>query len=134
MSEFNNLAEKSAEAALREMKKREMFGYAHIPGTGPARQTCGTCGHCSMRRQGHGYAFKCRRVIDHWTRSHKTDVSIKAPSCFRLVPQSADRPGLSEDDQAAVDVAQEDALRRAAGRAKRKRRVTADAGLFGGGA
>ena len=39
-------------------KKGQPKGYAHPPGTGPAAETCGTCGHCYK----FGNYFKCDLV------------------------------------------------------------------------
>ena len=57
-------------------------GYAALPGTGPAGETCGSCAHASRR---HRYA-KCRLLRARWTHGIKTDIRLRTPACSRWQP------------------------------------------------
>lgn len=56
-------------------------GYARIPGTGPAGETCGSCANC-VRVQGGSRAFpKCLVIQFRWTHGPGTDIRCKSPAC-----------------------------------------------------
>lgn len=57
-------------------------GYAALPGTGPAGETCGSCVHLARRRMARVY-LKCGLMERGWTGGAATDVRAKAPACSR---------------------------------------------------
>jgi hypothetical protein len=60
----------------------EPRGYAAIPGTGPAGETCGSCAHMVRRRLG-GVYRKCGLMRAQWTGGAKTDIKATSPACSR---------------------------------------------------
>ena len=54
-------------------------GYASIPGTGPAGESCGTCRHMATNSKW----CKCELMRPRWTRGYGTDVLKKSPACSR---------------------------------------------------
>lgn len=59
-------------------------GYAALPGTGPAGETCGSCKY--MARCGNGGSKtwrKCELMQLKWTGGPKTDVLARSPACRR---------------------------------------------------
>lgn len=66
----------------RRMQQRgpKAAGYAAPPGTGPAGETCGSCGHLARRRFAKVY-LKCGLMEAHWTGGTGTDVRAKSPAC-----------------------------------------------------
>lgn len=63
-------------------------GYAAEPGTGPAGETCGTCGHCRWRelvRRRPGARprrfYKCAAATPSWTNDRSSDVLLTSPAC-----------------------------------------------------
>ena len=74
----------------REGKKRKPTkanGYAALPGTGPAGETCGTCAHHVRRRWSKVYN-KCALRVDDWTMSTGTDIRVSSPACSKFKKQS----------------------------------------------
>lgn len=61
---------------LRGPPKRS--GYAHIPGTGPEGETCGTCKHKIAMR---GRFLKCELRYETWTHGYGTDILARSPAC-----------------------------------------------------
>ncbi|MDH2313077.1 hypothetical protein [Methylobacterium brachiatum] len=57
-------------------------GYAALPGTGPAGETCGSCGHLARRQSARTY-LKCGLMERGWTRGAASDVRARAPACSR---------------------------------------------------
>lgn len=55
-------------------------GYAALPGTGPAGETCGSCEHLVRRRMASTY-LKCGLMQAHWTRSSATDIRAGSSAC-----------------------------------------------------
>ena len=61
-------------------------GYAAAPGSGPAGETCGSCGHCRQRTV-HGRNFyKCALMMAAWSRDRATDIVLRSPACSRHQP------------------------------------------------
>lgn len=54
-------------------------GYAAMPGTGPAGESCGTC---KNRERWRRYS-KCKLVRGRWTHGRGSDVLAGAPACSR---------------------------------------------------
>lgn len=57
-------------------------GYAALPGTGPAGETCGSCGHLARRQMARVY-LKCELMRAQWTGGAGTDVRAGSPACRR---------------------------------------------------
>jgi hypothetical protein len=57
-------------------------GYAALPGTGPAGETCGSCGNLARRQSARTY-LKCALMQRGWTRGSASDVRARAPACSR---------------------------------------------------
>jgi hypothetical protein len=74
-------------AAVKGKAKRKdprPKGYAGIPGTGPAGQTCGSCEH--VARLGTGTAktyIKCKLMERLWTHGRGSDVLARSPACSK---------------------------------------------------
>lgn len=58
-------------------------GYAAKPGTGPADQSCGTCGNCRVRKIKCHNVYKCGLCEALWTHDRGTDVLKRSPACAR---------------------------------------------------
>ena len=56
--------------------------YAALPGTGPAGETCSSCGHLARRQSARTY-LKCGLMQRSWTRGAASDVRARAPACNR---------------------------------------------------
>ncbi len=69
-------------AERRRMQRRgtQAKGYAAWPGTGPAGETCGSCGHLARKRMAKVY-LKCGLMEAHWTGGTGTDVRAGSPAC-----------------------------------------------------
>lgn len=52
-------------------------GYARLPGTGPAGQTCATCKH-AVRTDRYS---KCGANRAQWTHGIKSDIRLRTPAC-----------------------------------------------------
>lgn len=57
-------------------------GYAALPGSGPAGETCGSCAHVVRRRLARTY-LKCGLMRRGWTGGTASDVRKSAPACSR---------------------------------------------------
>lgn len=57
-------------------------GYAALPGSGPAGETCGSCGHVVRRQMARTY-LKCGLMRRGWTGGTASDVRKGAPACSR---------------------------------------------------
>jgi len=60
-------------------------GYAALPGSGPAGETCGTCMHIGRYRR----YRKCKLMRAVWTNGPGTDILARTPACSRWQPDSA---------------------------------------------
>ena len=57
--------------------------HADAPGTGPAGETCGTCGYYT-RVEYHDKVYrKCGLMKLYWTHGSGTDIRAKDPACTR---------------------------------------------------
>ena len=66
-------------------------GYAALPGTGPAGESCGSCEHLVRKRMSRTYP-KCGLMRRGWTGGTASDVRVSAPACSRwqaLAPADA---------------------------------------------
>lgn len=68
--------------ARKRMKARDPQpkGYAALPGTGPAGETCKTCKHL-VRRQFSKTYLKCGLMWRAWTGGPGSDIRAKSPAC-----------------------------------------------------
>lgn len=57
-------------------------GYAALPGSGPAMETCGSCGNLARVRSAKTY-LKCGLMEARWTRGSASDVRAGSPACSR---------------------------------------------------
>lgn len=79
----NEITEEEARTLLKKSKRRatpQPKGYAALPGTGPAGETCKTCKHL-VRRQFSKTYLKCGLMRAHWTGGPGSDIRAKAPAC-----------------------------------------------------
>ncbi|WP_146617675.1 hypothetical protein [Rhodoplanes serenus] len=60
-----------------ERRPTEPRGYAALPGTGPAGETCGACRHIVRGRRWR----KCELARALWTHGPGTDIRAGAPAC-----------------------------------------------------
>lgn len=60
-------------------------GYAAIPGTGPAGETCKTCTHAVGTGNCSKVYHKCYLMKAHWTGGQGTDILLKSPACRNWV-------------------------------------------------
>ncbi|SDA13121.1 hypothetical protein SAMN02799622_00915 [Methylobacterium sp. UNC378MF] len=67
-------------------------GYAALPGTGPAGETCGSCAHVVRRQMARVY-LKCGLMRRGWTAGIASDVRAKAPACSRWAAPEATEAG-----------------------------------------
>lgn len=70
-------------------------GYAALPGTGPAGETCGSCEHLVRRQMARAY-LKCGLMQRVWTRGAASDVQARSPACSRWHAADVERSGVSE--------------------------------------
>jgi hypothetical protein len=64
----------------KERKTPKPSGHAARPGSGPAGETCKTCGHLARVRHAKVY-LKCGLMEEFWTGGGKTDVRARDPAC-----------------------------------------------------
>jgi hypothetical protein len=57
-------------------------GYAEMPGSGPAGETCKSCRHLACRELAKRY-YKCGLMRPVWTGGRGTDVLLRSPACRR---------------------------------------------------
>lgn len=69
-----------ASALVKRVPKQKKNGYAAIPGTGPAGETCKTCDHLTRKVMA-GTFLKCGLMVAHWTGGYGTDVLARSPAC-----------------------------------------------------
>jgi hypothetical protein len=55
-------------------------GYAALPGTGPAGETCKTCRYHCVIAYSRNY-HKCLLMRPFWTSGPGTDIRVKSPAC-----------------------------------------------------
>lgn len=77
---FANLPEHAAPEIPVRVKAKGL--YAALPGTGPAGETCGSCGHLSGRLMSRRY-YKCALTRAKWTGGGGTDVKVRSPACSK---------------------------------------------------
>jgi len=75
----------SALKAARPLSKQH--GYAAVPGTGPAGETCGSCDHLVRKQMSRAY-LKCGLMKAHWTGGSGSDVLARAAACRRWEAKS----------------------------------------------
>lgn len=64
----------------RKRKDPTPNGYATLPGTGPAGETCGSCQNHTTRRYAKTY-HKCELTRQRWTSGRATDILLRSPAC-----------------------------------------------------
>lgn len=62
----------------------EPRGYAGMPGTGPAGQTCHDCAHYRTVAGGSRTFPKCALNRAKWTGGRASDILARAPACSRF--------------------------------------------------
>lgn len=67
-------------ALAKRQPKQKRNGYAMIPGSGPAGETCKTCEHLT-RKVMSGTFLKCGLMVARWTGGFGTDVLARSPAC-----------------------------------------------------
>lgn len=67
---------------IPEPPKTEKKGYAAPPGTGPAGETCGTCGHIYAHDYNSRTYFKCMMGKGGYTSGSGSDIRKKSPACM----------------------------------------------------
>lgn len=82
---MTTLFDRTGEYAMTPRERRRVFrsepaGYAALPGTGPAAETCGSCRHLVEIAMSRSY-WKCGLVRRFWTGGAKTDVRKRSPAC-----------------------------------------------------
>jgi hypothetical protein len=60
-----------------KVAKYKKNGYAALPGSGPAGETCKTCAFCVNSYRSF---YKCELMRRLWTHSYGTDVLLKSPA------------------------------------------------------
>ena len=65
------------------LKRPRVRGHAAMPGSGPAGQTCGTCGSLSRRGTGAKTYIKCGLTQSKWTGGAGSNVRVKDPACVK---------------------------------------------------
>lgn len=80
--------------ATGRAKRREPVpaGYAALPGSGPAGETCKSCRHLFRNRMAKTY-LKCSLMQRYWTGGGKTDVRAGSPACKRWEKPEEDENG-----------------------------------------
>lgn len=58
-------------------------GYAARLATGPKKQRCGTCKHAAKVVHKGDVTHKCQLMAHAWTHGQETDISLRAPACFK---------------------------------------------------
>lgn len=56
--------------------------YAALPGTGPAGETCRTCGNLNGHTMSRRY-YKCLLTRAKWTGGAGSDVKVRSPACSK---------------------------------------------------
>ncbi len=79
------VTEARAMLAKKGRKPTQPKGYASLPGTGPAGETCKTCRHLYRNRMAKTY-LKCSLMRQYWTGGAGTDVRASAPACRNWEP------------------------------------------------
>lgn len=64
-------------------KPTEPKGYAAVPGTGPAGETCRSCRHKVASNWTAKRYLKCALMQAHWTGGPGTDIRAGSPACAR---------------------------------------------------
>ena len=67
---------------MRNMAALTPKGYAAVPGTGPAGETCKTCRHHTHVERAKKYQ-KCALMRRLWTGGPGTDIKASSPACKR---------------------------------------------------
>lgn len=77
---------------IAKRRKTQPKGYAALPGTGPAGETCRTCKFYARTEHAKIYR-KCAKVMDRWTNGPGTDILARSPACHyweKANPQNGD--------------------------------------------
>jgi hypothetical protein len=87
--EMQMQAPMSGYGVTQKRKRREPVprGYAALPGTGPAGETCRSCKHYTRREMAKTY-LKCGLMTAYWTGGGGSDIRAKSPACRHWEPQT----------------------------------------------
>jgi hypothetical protein len=78
-------------------------GYAALPGTGPAGETCASCRHIYRKRLSRTY-IKCELMAARWTGGGASDIQARSPACLRWeAPVAEHQEGDHHRDSAAPE-------------------------------
>lgn len=66
----------------------KLSGYARRPGTGPDKETCGSCAHCCATGNGRKTYYKCDVIRWRWTHGYGTDILKSSPACELWKPKT----------------------------------------------
>jgi hypothetical protein len=80
----NEISVEEARSMLARDRKRrptpKARGYAAMPGTGPAGETCRSCKHLHRKSRSKTY-LKCALMRQFWTGGTGSDVRASSPAC-----------------------------------------------------
>lgn len=74
-------------------RMRRTDGHPATPGTGPPRETCGTCGHIYRRKLTARTYIKCALMEQFWTSGGGTDIRCKDAACKHWTEQKENNDG-----------------------------------------
>ena len=79
---FGESPKQFTKVQIKRGRESEPRGYAAMPGTGPAGETCKSCRHYVIKQMAKAYR-KCglRRAV--WTGGAGTDIRASAPACSK---------------------------------------------------
>jgi hypothetical protein len=79
---FGNLLTIEQARVVAKRKGTQPKGYAALPGSGPAGETCKSCRHIVRKRMAKTY-LKCGLMERSWTGGTGSDIRACAPACSR---------------------------------------------------
>jgi hypothetical protein len=82
----------SAASVVAKPRRRRKHGYASIPGSGPAGQTCRGCKFYTRVCGGSRFYPKCGKIPYAWTNGPGTDIKASAPACSYWEIKAAAKP------------------------------------------
>ena len=77
---FTTLGGETVAVPVRGKHYVQPRGYAYMPGTGPANETCGSCKHIVRKRQSKTW-LKCALAERKWTHGRGSDILARSPAC-----------------------------------------------------
>ena len=73
----------AAHAPAKVRRGVRKVGYAARLATGPKKQRCGTCIHAARVLHRGNATHKCQLMAHAWTHGEETDISLRAPACWK---------------------------------------------------